>query len=259
MKLKKILISMFAVIAVITSAIVASFAGMPVTTANAASDDTLPTIEQFENDYNFALVTCGNPAYVVTPGVWYKFLSGKIASFSTLSGADAPDDVSWNINYTDAKLHGYLSLSENKLYGEYIQGRTFDEYTEMYVRFNKAYTLNIPNKVTIGEKYTDYMYVGSLKVKPEPGESGGTEKPSESADTEKPGESGGTEKPSESTDTEKPGESGDVGKPSESESEGRFVDKASQWLSENLSVKVSSATIGAVIIIGVLILIFKRK
>ena len=129
----------------------------------------------------------------------------------------------------------------------------------MYVRFNKAYTLNIPNKVTIGEKYTDYMYVGSLKVKPEPGESGGTEKPSESTDTEKPGESGGTEKPSESADTEKPGESGDVGKPSESESDERFVDKASQWLSENLSVKVSSATIGAVIIIGVLILIFKRK
>lgn len=46
---------------------------------------------------------------------------------------------------------------------------------------------------------------------------------------------------------------------SESESEGRFVDKASQWLEENLSVKVSSATIGTVIIVGVLILIFKRK
>lgn len=218
MKLKKILISMFAMIAVITSAIVVSVAGMPSTTASAASDDTLPTIEQFENDYNFALVTCGDPAYVVTPGIWYKFLSGKIASFSTLSGSGAPDDVSW-----DLVQHGYYSESEKKLYGEYVVGRQFDDYKEIYIRFDKAYTLNIPDKTTIGEKYTDYMYVGSLKVKPETGGSGETEKPSES------------------------------------ESEGRFVDKASQWLEENLSVKVSSATIGAVIIIGVLILIFKRK
>lgn len=48
-------------------------------------------------------------------------------------------------------------------------------------------------------------------------------------------------------------------KDSDSESSERFVDAASKWLKDNLAVNVSAGVVGGIIVIGVLVLIFKRK
>lgn len=223
MKLKKLLLSMFAVVAVIATAIFASFAGVPSTTANAASaeesvsDNTGTNIKNLD----YTLIPCRNDLYTVVPGVWYKFLSGKIDSFSSISGSGI--SAEWNTT-----RHGYSNGNDKLIGGEYITGDTVgegqDAYTEVYVRFTNKYQITIQDYSSAGEKYKDYIYIESDAVERSDKLNNG------SADSE------------------------DDNSTSE-----RFVDKASKWLDENLSVKVSSATIGAVIVIGILILIFKRK
>lgn len=74
--------------------------------------------------------------------------------------------------------------------------------------------------------------------------------------TENPGESdksGETEQPG---NTEKPDKSNNG---SDSESSERFVDAASKWLKDNLAVNVSAGVVGGIIVIGLIVLVFKRK
>ena len=45
----------------------------------------------------------------------------------------------------------------------------------------------------------------------------------------------------------------------ESASSERFVDAASKWLNENLALNVSAGVVGGIIVIGLIVLVFKRK
>lgn len=70
---------------------------------------------------------------------------------------------------------------------------------------------------------------------------------------------GSTENPGESDksgETEQPGKSNNG---SDSESSERFVDVASKWLKDNLAVNVSAGVVGGIIVIGLIVLVFKRK
>lgn len=66
------------------------------------------------------------------------------------------------------------------------------------------------------------------------------------------------ENPTSESDTT-PGSTENPGESDKSGSSERFVDAASKWLKDNLAVNVSAGVVGGIIVIGLIVLIFKRK
>ena len=66
------------------------------------------------------------------------------------------------------------------------------------------------------------------------------------------------ENPTSESDTT-PGSTENPGESDKSGSSERFVDAASKWLKDNLAVNVSAGVVGGIIVIGLIVLVFKRK
>lgn len=100
---------------------------------------------------NYTLIPCQAEAYVVVPNVWYKFLSGKISSFSNLTG--------FNVSGTwEEEKYGYYD-GYKLVGGKYIQGDNIDGYREVFVKFERKYRIDIRDMSSAGEKYKDYLYI----------------------------------------------------------------------------------------------------
>lgn len=63
----------------------------------------------------------------------------------------------------------------------------------------------------------------------------------------------------EEADKEEPENPDESNKGSDNESSERFVDAASKWIKDNLAVNVSAGVVGGIIVIGLIVLVFRRK
>lgn len=184
------------------------------------TDTTIPDVSEVEK-LSFELIPAPQEGYTVNTNKWYKFEGG-----ANLTNIQLKKDNE-QIGYTLDVPHSGFKKDGVFVGGIYLYGGT--EAAVYFVKFDDAYQLVIS---------TDSYIVNSNGSTGAIYEEAGKEEP------ENPGESGSTENPGESD---------------KSGSSERFVDAASKWLKDNLAVNVSAGVVGGIIVIGLIVLVFKRK
>lgn len=184
------------------------------------TDTTIPDVKEVEK-LSFELIPAPQEGYTVKTNKWYKFEGG-----ANLTNIQLKKDNE-QIGYTLDVPHSGFKKDGVFVGGIYLYGGT--EAAVYFVKFDDAYQLVIS---------TDSYIVNSNGSTGAIYEEAGKEEP------ENPGESGSTENPGESD---------------KSGSSERFVDAASKWLKDNLAVNVSAGVVGGIIVIGLIVLVFKRK
>lgn len=184
------------------------------------TDTTIPDVSEVEK-LSFELISAPQEGYTVNTNKWYKFEGG-----ANLTNIQLKKDNE-QIGYTLDVPHSGFKKDGVFVGGIYLYGGT--EAAVYFVKFDDAYQLVISadSYIVNSNGSTGAIY-----------EEAGKEEP------ENPGESGSTENPGESD---------------KSGSSERFVDAASKWLKDNLAVNVSAGVVGGIIVIGLIVLVFKRK
>lgn len=183
------------------------------------TDTTIPDVSEVEK-LSFELIPAPQEGYTVNTNKWYKF-----KDVSNLTNIQLKKDNE-QIGYTLDIPHSGFKKDGVFVGGIYLYGGT--EAATYFIKFDDAYQLVIStDSYMVNNNGSGAIY-----------EEAGKEEP------ENPGESGSTENPGESD---------------KSGSSERFVDAASKWLKDNLAVNVSAGVVGGIIVIGLIVLVFKRK
>lgn len=185
------------------------------------TDTTIPDVSEVEK-LSFELIPAPQEGYTVNTNKWYKFEGGANLNIQLKKDNE-------KIGYTLDVPHSGFKKDGVFVGGIYLYGGT--DAASYFVKFDDAYQLVI---AADSYRISNYPTAGVY----------------EEADKEEP------ENPGESGSTENPGESDNGG---DSESSERFVDAASKWLKDNLAVNVSAGVVGGIIVIGLIVLVFKRK
>ncbi len=205
------------------------------------TDTTIPDVSEVEK-LSFELIPAPQEGYTVDTNKWYKFKSVvKLSNMQIYKNGEEVGRFNLDVPHSGFKKDGV------HVGGIYLYGGT--DNTIVFIKFDDAYQLVIAaDSYATGSDPTAGVYEEAGKEEPEnPGESGSTENPGESDKSSETEQPGNTEKPDKS----------DNG--SDSESSERFVDAASKWLKDNLAVNVSAGVVGGIIVIGLIVLVFKRK
>ena len=183
------------------------------------TDTTIPDVSEVEK-LSFELIPAPQEGYTVNTNKWYKF-----KDVVNLTNIQLKKDNE-QIGYTLDIPHSGFKKDGVFVGGIYLYGGT--EAATYFIKFDDAYQLVIStDSYMVNNNGSGAIY-----------EEAGKEEP------ENPGESGSTENPGESD---------------KSGSSDRFVDAASKWLKDNLAVNVSAGVVGGIIVIGLIVLVFKRK
>lgn len=184
------------------------------------TDTTIPDVSEVEK-LSFELIPAPQEGYTVNTNKWYKFKGGANLTNIQLKKDNEQIGYTLDIPHSGFKKDGVF------VGGIYLYGGT--EAATYFIKFDDAYQLVISadSYIVNSNGSTGAIY-----------EEAGKEEP------ENPGESGSTENPGESD---------------KSGSSERFVDAASKWLKDNLAVNVSAGVVGGIIVIGLIVLVFKRK
>ena len=183
------------------------------------TDTTIPDVSEVEK-LSFELIPAPQEGYTVNTNKWYKF-----KDVANLTNIQLKKDNE-QIGYTLDVPHSGFKKDGVFVGGIYVYGGT--EAATYFIKFDDAYQLVIStDSYMVNNNGSGAIY-----------EEAGKEEP------ENPGESGSAENP------------GELDKSGSSE---RFVDAASKWLKDNLAVNVSAGVVGGIIVIGLIVLVFKRK
>lgn len=183
------------------------------------TDTTIPDVSEVEK-LSFELIPAPQEGYTVNTNKWYKFKGGANLTNIQLKKDNEQIGHTLDIPHSGFKKDGVF------VGGIYLYGGT--EAATYFIKFDDAYQLVIStDSYMVNNNGSGAIY-----------EEAGKEEP------ENPGESGSTENPGESD---------------KSGSSERFVDAASKWLKDNLAVNVSAGVVGGIIVIGLIVLVFKRK
>lgn len=183
------------------------------------TDTTIPDVSEVEK-LSFELIPAPQEGYTVNTNKWYKFKGGANLTNIQLKKDNEQIGYTLDIPHSGFKKDGVF------VGGIYLYGGT--EAATYFIKFDDAYQLVIStDSYMVNNNGSGAIY-----------EEAGKEEP------ENPGESGSTENPGESD---------------KSGSSDRFVDATSKWLKDNLAVNVSAGVVGGIIVIGLIVLVFKRK